>query len=520
MYILLTEESYGVVVNPPTITNVIDMKVAGAAGNGVTDDSAAIQAAINSAPNGTRFYFPAGTYLLKSITIGAKNNIEFQGVNQTSSVLRWKLTSPYTPMMTFTGTTDFRIHQIGLDNRSIDKYGGVGFYSVKRLIIENTRFVDSAPVGLNGFDHYSYVFGAGGVAHEDLIIRNNVIDNLQLEVDWAKRVDILSNSITKGTATAGIGLFVINDGAAMEDYLIQYNKLIDCYGSGVAVHLDPPYKNNCGIKRIKIHDNCIVRTTINGIGISVGTPSLASASSGNLFEDIDIQRNVIACDTLTGVAPKEHVRCLSNDDFTFNRLIVKDNVFLGNGITSGASWGWDIRYPLSGTLNNNALRNAPYGFNFANAASTQMSTNQVEVTTQAYNWGYSLGFNTHANRYKGTPGTVISLTAAPVGSDTYTAPVNSFTDLTAPTLSSIAVSGISGGNATVTWTTNEAATREVTWWPPGNAAKSTYHCPPFGTSQSVQLSGLTPGQLYNYRVSSLDKLGNKATSSNLSFTAQ
>ena len=36
-------------------------------------------------------------------------------------------------------------------------------------------------------DIYSYVFGRGKTQHEDLVITNNVIEDLQLEVDYSRR---------------------------------------------------------------------------------------------------------------------------------------------------------------------------------------------------------------------------------------------------------------------------------------------------------------------------------------------
>ena len=48
----------------------ISVKDFGAVGNGVADDTTAIQAAVNATPTGTTIYFPAGTYLVSnSITI-------------------------------------------------------------------------------------------------------------------------------------------------------------------------------------------------------------------------------------------------------------------------------------------------------------------------------------------------------------------------------------------------------------------------------------------------------------------
>src|SRR5262245_17321690 len=48
----------------PTVINV---RTAGARGDGVADDSDSIQQIINQAPDNTRFYFPSGTYRVASL---------------------------------------------------------------------------------------------------------------------------------------------------------------------------------------------------------------------------------------------------------------------------------------------------------------------------------------------------------------------------------------------------------------------------------------------------------------------
>jgi len=63
----------------PTITkNVIDIIDSGAVGDGLTDDAATIQAAINSAPNPAVIYFPPGTYRIES-ELTLKSGIVLRG---------------------------------------------------------------------------------------------------------------------------------------------------------------------------------------------------------------------------------------------------------------------------------------------------------------------------------------------------------------------------------------------------------------------------------------------------------
>jgi len=63
----------------PTITkNVIDITDSGAVGDGLTDDAAAIQTAIDSAPNPAVIYFPPGTYRIES-ELTLKSGIVLRG---------------------------------------------------------------------------------------------------------------------------------------------------------------------------------------------------------------------------------------------------------------------------------------------------------------------------------------------------------------------------------------------------------------------------------------------------------
>jgi lysophospholipase L1-like esterase len=106
----------------------------------------------------------------------------------------------------------------------------------------------------------------------------------------------------------------------------------------------------------------------------------------------------------------------------------------------------------------------------------------------------------------------------PTGQGPAESPQGSGTDTTSPVITQVAASGVTSAAATVTWTTNEAATSQVEYGlttaygalTPLDAAQVTAH--------SVALSSLAPGTLYHYRVHSRDAANNAAVSADAEFT--
>ncbi|MDI6901388.1 MAG: cytochrome c3 family protein [Anaerosomatales bacterium] len=98
-------------------------------------------------------------------------------------------------------------------------------------------------------------------------------------------------------------------------------------------------------------------------------------------------------------------------------------------------------------------------------------------------------------------------------------------DGAAPLISGIALTAIGSNYASprITWTTNEAATSWIDWglttsYELGNESAGA----PFGntslvTAHAVQMSGLTPGVTYHYRVRTTDALGNTAYSADRTY---
>ena len=92
------------------------------------------------------------------------------------------------------------------------------------------------------------------------------------------------------------------------------------------------------------------------------------------------------------------------------------------------------------------------------------------------------------------------------------------TDTTPPVISAIAVSGVSGAGATITWRTDEPADRQVEYGTTTSYGSQTPLETTLSTSHQVTLSGLKPATTYHFRVKSRDAAGNLAVSSNQTFT--
>lgn len=87
------------------------------------------------------------------------------------------------------------------------------------------------------------------------------------------------------------------------------------------------------------------------------------------------------------------------------------------------------------------------------------------------------------------------------------------------TISNIAVTlGAGDTEATVTWTTDEPATSSVDYGPTAAYEYGTVSDPTLVTEHSLLLTGLAPDMLYHYQITSVDGLGNPATTGDRTFS--
>jgi len=94
---------------------------------------------------------------------------------------------------------------------------------------------------------------------------------------------------------------------------------------------------------------------------------------------------------------------------------------------------------------------------------------------------------------------------------------NALGDTIPPVISAIATTNITTSSATITWTTDELATSRVNYGK-NTALKSNKNDNSLVTSHSVTLTNLFRRTTYIFKVSSIDAVGNKAESSNQTFT--
>jgi hypothetical protein len=336
----------------------------------------------------------------------------------------------------------------------------VVFYATKRVEIKNTSFTDSLPQPSSRTDRYVHVFAHGPSPHEDLKIHDNVITHLQLEVDHAQRVEIRNNTVTRGTQTAGIGLFTVASDALMQDYLIDGNLVIDPEppASGIAVHLDPPTDNCSSFRRIRIANNSIVFKTAGTVGISIGTPYVPAKTQGNVFQDVAIEGNLIR---IYSSAPPtgELVRALSNGSFSFSGLMVRGDVLLGHGrLAPTADSTAQIRYAQDKALIvGNALRQAVNGLVVVVAQETHIIDNAIEaVSGPAYTYSDSRGGNVfRRNYFFRTPSGPVSYQKAPHATDVTQTPTTPAPASSDPAIGQLGVSNLTSTTTTITWNTDK-----------------------------------------------------------------
>lgn len=178
----------------------VSVKSFGAVGDGVTDDTNAIQDAINNAPEGTTIIFDKGVYLHDTITV-EKNNIIING-NNTKHLLK---------------NNDSACFKL-LNSKNV---------IIENFIIEGNGASDTKQHGISSISGNSY---------DNICVRNNTITGVAVGITVASdisghlnKVDIHNNYIKniKGTeAGTGYGIHVSNGNNEWSNCSI-YNNSVD-----------------------------------------------------------------------------------------------------------------------------------------------------------------------------------------------------------------------------------------------------------------------------------------------------
>jgi polygalacturonase len=332
----------------------------GAKGDGVTEDTKAIQATVDAAPDGSLIYFPPGVYLVGvstpyGIVVKNRSRLRFVGEGGASVLKvpperdrRW---------MTFDDCEDIEVTRLSFDKNGSTRFGGLAFYSSRRIRITQNRFFDSAPKMSDGYDRYAIVFGVGAKVSEDIWVGENIIEHLQVEIDKARRVHIVHNRSLRPEYSAGFGWFSQTQQAICEDWMIAGNLVIDPAIYGICVALDGK-RDGSVIRNVVIAENIIVYRQRVGQGraIMVGTrPEEDMVAKGVVWENIAILNNQIVYEPSL---PKPVERpalqvATSSGQERMSKLRISGNLIAGNEKLS--AYGMELIGLTDSVINDNAI---------------------------------------------------------------------------------------------------------------------------------------------------------------------
>lgn len=327
--------------------DVVSVKDFGAKGDGKTDDTAAITAAIQtvkSTYNKGTVFFPAGTYII-SKTVPLLSGINIVGVGD-GSVIAERGLAANTAMMSGTDISDVTVEKMMfVSETGMVTHRAVEAVSSRRIRIQNNRAVrctvahvigydgaygydtvirDNVVEGLVSAEPLQYCQGQGIVISyiRDSIVTGNRIENVSHGIQWwggdanpaglgspendrrCKNV-VISNNIVTGCGGGGIW------GAMGENMTITNNIVTNCYDVGI--DLEGTFYSTVS--------NNVVYDCKNG-GIVVFFLCKGTVFSGNtVYSEGDVQYTF---------------KIFNSTQSTLNEdVLVTGNTFIHNGDTYG-----------------------------------------------------------------------------------------------------------------------------------------------------------------------------------------
>ncbi|MNO52076.1 Exoglucanase B precursor [compost metagenome] len=356
-----------------------------------TDDSIAIQAAINSAQPGDEVYLPSGVYNLNStldtlVNLKLKSGVNLRGENQSATILKTSLNkvknsalmkvsgqhdlsiSNLTLTSTWNGTytTDHKVnnpdaggpdsmitianfgelpsYNITVDGVTVEKYSrmGVRIDNSRDIVVRRSTFRNATDVGPGGA---GYGVSIQGLAKQD---RNgydndtlwNVVEDSRFEGPYLRHGALIQfvahNNVLRNNQFMNTKLDAIDLHGELEYLNEIYGNVISDIPYGAAIGLGntggtAPSNHSKTGPRNYIHDNTISNTR-EGINVTMGTP------------DTVIERNLI--ENTTHIEDAKGIRILNGPG-----TILKENIIRNN--TASNYWAVSLEHDPGDSKANN-----------------------------------------------------------------------------------------------------------------------------------------------------------------------
>ena len=240
--------------NDPDVPDrlVYNVKEYGAIGDGSTDDSAAIQRAVDSVTSeGWIIFVPTGTYLLGS-EIAVSNPVNFIGQGRASSIFK-RTTNGY--HLVFSNTDHVSVQDIGFDGNypTLTTGSGLSFVAVDDVEVINCRFTDMHQVAISFAGECNRIIiegnyidncglsgiRFGGSPDRYVWIRNNYIKDpngeatgghsgIQIQGSGTHQYFWIEKNYIENSGTVGIGADLLEFGWIRDNYIYGNGSTGEC----------------------------------------------------------------------------------------------------------------------------------------------------------------------------------------------------------------------------------------------------------------------------------------------------
>lgn len=213
--------------------DIINVKDFGATGDGVTNDTTAIAAAVTALTANSTLYFPAGVYLTDAIGFVSKTFVAIKGDGRTSTIIRNRVAGN---VIYFRPTcSDITMQDLTIDNNNSARTAGQ-----HGIVIGCSRF-NLSNVGVTRCGEYAVLTGWDQISGTTTAVSDIIVSNLYVYNTYADGMHF--RNTTRGTLTNSI--FVTDDDCIAVDGSFHVtvsncvgtarNDLGTTWGRGIAV---------------------------------------------------------------------------------------------------------------------------------------------------------------------------------------------------------------------------------------------------------------------------------------------